>query len=109
MNYTTVKTYSSSQVITKENVRSLILSKTMLCLGGLILCILLSAFSLIFVKDAEHRVTSDIAKLQHTKETLQIQYSRLLLAENTWAAQQRLQTVAQNHLNMNLPKVIKII
>lgn len=100
----TSRTLSHTRAISKTQVRSFLLSKAMFGFAGLMLCILLSAFALIFVKDAECRATNDLVKAQHEQVLLQTQHDRLLLDKNTWISQQHLQTMAQHQLNMVLPK-----
>lgn len=64
--------------------------------------VLLTALSLIYVKDLNRQLYSELEGLQQNHEELKIQKDQLLLEENTWAAQARVQEIAQAS-NMVLP------
>lgn len=63
---------------------------------------LITALSLIYIKDLNRHLYSDLEALQQTQEELKIQNDQLLLEQNTWAAQARVQEIAQAQ-NMVLP------
>lgn len=89
--------------------RALVFSRTMLCSTSLITTILLSALGLIFIKDQGRSLISDVARLQHMQEILQVRQGQLLLEEKTLSAQGRLESIAQNQLQMIVPQTHKII
>lgn len=64
--------------------------------------VLLAALSLIYVKDLNRQLYSELEGLQQTHEELKIQKDQLLLEQNTWAAQVRVREIAKRH-NMVLP------
>jgi cell division protein FtsL len=66
------------------------------------LLVLMAALSLIYVKDLNRQLYSELESLQQNHEELKIQKDQLLLEQNTWAAQARVQEIAQGS-NMVLP------
>jgi cell division protein FtsL len=56
---------------------------------------LVTALFLIYVKDLNRHLYSDLEALQQLQEELKIQNDQLLLEQNTWAAQSRVQEIAQ--------------
>lgn len=69
---------------------------------------LITALSLIYVKDLNRHLYSDLESLQQHQEELKIQNDQLLLEQNTWAAQTRVQEIAQEQ-NMVLPSQSAIV
>lgn len=103
------RTLTQGTITSTIGIRSLVLSKTMLCTSSLVTAILLSALGLIFVKDQGRGLVSDVARLQHIQDMLQIRQGQLLLEENTLSAQGRLEFIAQKQLQMIIPKTSKVI
>ena len=71
-----------------------------LCLGVLVL---LSAISVVYVKDLNRRLFITKQTLQHQHEQYLTDWSQLLLEQSAWSNQARIQQVAQQKLNMRLP------
>ena len=73
-------------------------------LGWLLLAwLLLSAFSLVYVKDLNRRLSRDHQRLQARYVLLQTEWEKLLLERGVWTSQARIQRVAQQDLHMHLP------
>ena len=92
-----------------HHVRSLIFSKSHIMLMLLILTVLATAFSVVSVKDQNRRMVSEFSSLERAREDLNVQWSQLLLEQNTWSAQARIQHIAQNNLAMGIPSVRKSV
>ena len=79
----------------------------------MIFLLLISALGIVYVKDLNRRLFITSSKLQLEHEQLQTISSKLLLEQSAWAAQARIQVVAQQQLQMQIPlsvdvKVIKV-
>ncbi|MDF1795155.1 MAG: cell division protein FtsL [Coxiellaceae bacterium] len=75
----------------------------------LVLSIVISAFTLIYVKDLNRRlfIESQSLQAQHQKQTNQ--WGKLLLEQSTWSAQSRVQSIAQQNLQMVMPSAKSIV
>ncbi|MBA2653969.1 MAG: cell division protein FtsL [Gammaproteobacteria bacterium] len=73
--------------------------------------LLLSAFSVIYIKDLNRRLFIQYQALQATHDKLYQDWGKLLLEQSTWSTQARVQKIAQYRLGMNSPssKEIKIL
>jgi cell division protein FtsL len=89
-------------------VLSLIFSKYNIILIFLMASVLATAFSIVSVKDQNRRLVTELATLERARDELNVQWSQLLLEQNTWSAQARIQHIAQNNLGMGVPAVQKI-
>ena len=69
----------------------------------LMLAVLSSALSVIYVKASQRNLYSELQSSQQERDHLQTEWSQLLLEENTWAAPIRIQALAQQELGMQLP------
>jgi cell division protein FtsL len=65
--------------------------------------ILISALGVVYVKDLNRRLFITQYKLQAQSEQLQSDSNQLLLEQSAWAAQARVQRVAQLQLQMQIP------
>jgi cell division protein FtsL len=73
-------------------------------MGWMLLVLLLfSAFSLVYVKDLNRRLSRDHQRLQARYVVLQTEWEKLLLERGVWTSQSRIQRVAQQDLHMHLP------
>jgi cell division protein FtsL len=69
----------------------------------LVFLLLVSALGVIYVKDINRRLFITQHKLQVQSEQLQSESNKLLLEQSAWAAQARVQRVAQRQLQMQIP------
>lgn len=75
----------------------------------LLLVVLLSAFAFIYIKDFNRRLFIDWQQKQHQIEQLKIDNNKLLLEQSAWSSQARVQQVAQEQLEMQMPPTKEII
>jgi cell division protein FtsL len=68
----------------------------------LIVIVLASALSVIYVKSIQRNLYSELQASEQERDKLQTQWRRLLLEENTWAAPERVQALAQQALGMQV-------
>lgn len=71
--------------------------------------VLMTALSLIYVKDLNRQLYSEFETLRQNQEELKIQKDQLLLEQNTFAAQARVQEMARDRLNMISPDASSIV
>ena len=79
--------------------------KVILLLG---LC-LLSALGIIYANDLNRRLMIIHSKLLLDEEELQLVNHKLLLERGCWSAQARVQVIARDNLQMQLPRSSEII
>ncbi len=75
----------------------------------LIFAVLTSSLSLVYLKTLQRDLYSQLQSSQQTYERLQRQWSQLLLEQHTLIASERIQTLAQQKLNMIFPQEKTII
>lgn len=70
---------------------------------------LLSALGIIYANDLNRRLMITHSKLLLDEEELQLVNNRLLLERGYWSAQARVQIMARNNLQMQIPRSSEII
>lgn len=86
-----------------SNVRSFAFSARNLMISLLLMAVLISAFAVVSIKDTNRHLFSELAGLQQTRQELDVEWGQLLLEQNTWATQARVQQIAQDNLGMIVP------
>ncbi len=85
------------------------ISLQMLGIMLLLLAVLSSALSVIYVKSLQRMLCSELHIKEQERNDLVTQWSQLLLEKNTWAAPERIQTLAQQALGMQIPHAKDVI
>lgn len=70
---------------------------------------LLSAFTLIYLKDLNRRLFIEYQQLQDTRQQYETNWGKLLLEQSTWSTQARIQSLAQKRLAMIYPNQKNIV
>ena len=70
----------------------------------LLLMLLISAFSVVYVRDSQRELISDIQGLEIVHDNMLSQRSQLLLEQAAWRTQLRVQQVAEHQLGMVFPQ-----
>lgn len=70
----------------------------------LAIAILLSAFGVIYLKDLNRRLFIQYQIQDQARTQYEVEWGKLLLEQSTLATQARIQQIAQNKLNMAMPK-----
>jgi len=86
-----------------NNIRAFALSSRNIFICLLTLAVLATAFTVVSVKDINRRLFNDLQSLQQTRDELQVEWGQLLLEQNTWATQARIQQIAQENMGMVVP------
>jgi cell division protein FtsL len=85
------------------NVRSIVLSRDNVGVVMLLLIVLTTAFAVVYVKDLNRRLFMELDGLKQARVQLKEEAGQLLLEQNTWATQARIQHEAQEKLGMVVP------
>jgi len=85
------------------------LSKEFFGILILLVAVLVSALSVIYVKNLDRRVFSELQTAQQTSDRLKIEWGQLLLEQSTWATPARVQNIAQTRFNMVLPSPENVV
>lgn len=70
----------------------------------LIFVVLVSAFTVIYVKDLYRRMFIHYQTLQDEQNQLYVDWGKLLLEQSTWSTQARVQKIATERLSMEAPQ-----
>jgi len=87
---------------TGENLYSF--KKEVVGLVLLLIAILISAFSVVYVKNQERRLFSELQMAQQRASQLHVERGQLLLEQSTWARASRVQRLAVAQLLMHTPR-----
>lgn len=83
--------------------------KSPLLIGLLAVLLLVSAFSVIYLKDLSRRLFMQYQQMQQMQQHDEIEWSKLLLEEGARSTQARIQDVANKQLGMIVPAEKQII
>jgi cell division protein FtsL len=74
----------------------------------LVIAVLTSAFSVVYVKSLDRQLFNQLQTLYQKRDSLNVEKGKLLLEQNTFAAPARVQSIAQDQLGMVIPKAKEI-
>lgn len=83
--------------------------KKQLLVGTLIILLVASAFSVIYLKDLSRRLFIRYQIMQQVQQHDEVEWSKLLLEEGAWATQARVQNIATTQLDMVTPTMKNIV
>lgn len=83
--------------------------KNQIVIGALIILLLFSAFSVIYLKDLSRRLFIRYQELQQVQQHNEIETSKLLLEKGAWSTQSRIQEIASTQLDMQAPSEKNIV
>lgn len=96
-----VRTVASDSIFTQGVLANVSLPELRILL--MVFLLLISALGVVYVKDINRRLFITYHKLQIQNEQLESDRNKLLLEQSAWAAQARVQVVAQQQLQMQVP------
>ncbi len=85
------------------------LSKENIVMTLLVSLVLVSAISVIYVKYMNRQLISEVTMQQQTAQQLQVEWGKLLLQKGALSAPSRIQNIANNSLNMYVPRAKNVI
>ena len=88
---------------------TVVFSKDVIVLTMLIAGVLLSAFAVVYTKDLNRRLFIRYQALQQVQSQAVSRFSKLLLEQSTWSTQARVQRIAREDLNMQLPTSVNTV
>mgnify|MGYP005997519095 CR=1 FL=1 len=91
---------SSGWLMPWSEMRSIRINWQSTWLGLLMVLVVLSAFSIVYLKDVNRRLLIDYQHQSQQQQYYQTTRNQLLLEESTWARQSRVQHIAENELGM---------
>ncbi|MCS5710800.1 cell division protein FtsL [Candidatus Berkiella aquae] len=68
-----------------------------------------SAIGVVYCKHQSRQLFTKLQNLQQDIESLQVEWSQLLLEQGTWAADARVEHVARERLQMHLPEPREVV
>lgn len=98
---------TNPEVLSQEEV--LVFPVPNLCLMVFLLLCLISAFSLLYVKDLSRRMFIEYHKLQTVATKLSADQEKLLLEQSAWSTAMRVQNIAIQKLDMQVPLAKDIV
>jgi cell division protein FtsL len=87
----------------------LVFSKSGMRMVTLFFLIIMSALCLLYVKDLNRCLFINYQNLQQTDNDLKVNRGELLLEKSTWQNQTRIQEMAENNLNMEIPAASNVV
>ncbi|MBI5450549.1 MAG: cell division protein FtsL [Gammaproteobacteria bacterium] len=75
----------------------------------LICGVFLSALAVTYAKHQSRRLFIELQALNTERDNLEIEWGRLQLEQSTWAAPNRIEEIAHQRLQMQLPQAEKIV
>lgn len=73
-------------------------------LGVMFVLILSSAIGVVLTKHYSRKFFIELQSLEAERDELEIEWGRLQLEQSTWATHGRIEKLAREHLQMQLPK-----
>ncbi len=75
----------------------------------LIVALFGSAMGVVYSRHICRQLYGELQHLQHTRDNLQVDWSKLALEESTWATHPRVEEIARSRLGMQLPPQEQIV
>jgi len=91
------------------SVKRIALSRQAILILSLVFAIVVSALSLVTIIDSNRIAFGTLSELQKTQEQLLVQRGQLLLEENTWAAPDRVESIARQNLALAQPTPQQVV
>lgn len=71
--------------------------------------VVLSALTLVYTRQENRKLFSNLHQLRAERDSLDVEWGRLLLEEGAWSQHQRVETTARQRLGMDLPPAEQIV
>lgn len=93
----------SQGALSRSWVISVLLKRSQLPLLAMVISVLLSALSVIYMTNTTRSLNATIQQTLAERERLHVQWGQLLLEKSTWIMQARIQNLAEGKLGMLIP------
>ena len=94
----------SQSTVSRTWLLTVLLEKAQYGVYLLILAVLLSALSMVYVTNSSRSLNAELQQSMAERNHLHIQWGQLLLEKSTWTMQARVQQVASDKLGMMVPE-----
>lgn len=91
------------------NIRESLFNASIMLMVSLVLTLFVSAFAVVYIKDAERSLFSELQSLIKEHQQLQVERNQWLLEKSTWAVPARIQSLAEQRyamVNLKAPQLI---
>lgn len=97
--------------MSRFNIKSVIFQQSMSLISiGLLSCLVFaSALGVIYYQHLSRQLFTTLQSLQQEIESLQVEWSQLLLEQGTWSSDARVERIAREHLKMLLPEPNEVV
>ncbi|MBS0359355.1 MAG: cell division protein FtsL [Proteobacteria bacterium] len=86
----------------RGDVKKVSLTRELFAMLSLMVLVLASALAVVYVKNLERQLFSDLQSVQQQTNRIQVEWRQLLLAQSTWSTTARVQKIA-GAMGMVLP------
>jgi cell division protein FtsL len=93
----------NQSVLSRGWVISIFLKKSQLSLLAMVISVLLTALSVIYMTNTTRSLNANIQQTLAERERLHVQWGQLLLEKSTWIMQARIQNLAEGKFGMLIP------
>lgn len=96
-------------VLSRGWVMSVFLSRSQVMGFGLVVSVLISALSVVYVANTTRSLNAGIQQTFADRDKLHVQWGQLLLEKSTWIMQARVQNIAEGRLGMVVPNSQSVV
>lgn len=93
----------NQSILSRGWVISVFLKKSQLPLLAMVISVLLTALSVIYITNTTRSLNANIQQTLAERERLHVQWGQLLLEKSTWIMQARIQNLAEGKFGMLIP------
>nr|VFK43721.1 MAG: cell division protein FtsL [Candidatus Kentron sp. TC]VFK44354.1 MAG: cell division protein FtsL [Candidatus Kentron sp. TC]VFK58371.1 MAG: cell division protein FtsL [Candidatus Kentron sp. TC] len=78
-------------------------------IGGLMLAILISSVSVVYVKHEDRALFVELQRLKRKRDSLEVEWGKLSLEQSTWATHDRIERIAKEQLHLVIPPMDSVV
>ena len=93
----------NQSILSRDWIVSVLLTRSQITLVALILGVLLSALSVVYVTNTTRSLNANYQQTLTDRNRLHVEWGQLLLEKSTWIMQARVQQIAEDRLRMVTP------
>nr|VFK16605.1 MAG: cell division protein FtsL [Candidatus Kentron sp. LPFa]VFK31917.1 MAG: cell division protein FtsL [Candidatus Kentron sp. LPFa] len=85
------------------------MSARIFLIGGLILAILVSSVSVVYVKHENRALFVELQRLERVRDAMEVEWGKLSLEQSTWAIHERIERIAKEQLDLIMPPMDSVV
>lgn len=93
----------NQSILSRDWIVSVLLTRSQIIRVALVLGVLLSALSVVYVTNATRSLNANYQQMLADRNRLHVEWGQLLLEKSTWIMQARVQKIAEDRLHMVTP------